>query len=228
MKDLNMNSYRINTRGVRGFTLIELLVVIAIIGILAALLIPAGVKIQQNSKKQRARVELEKVKAAIQAYKEKMGHFPPDNTNNVALNPLYYELSGCSRTNIGGNDTFVTLDNSARISAADLFANFAQAGIVNCSTGVGDEGGGSANRFLTEVKPNQYGETAAGNGVRVIGVRMEGPPPAFPSQSETILPFRYQATNPTNNVNGFDLWIDIKVGSKTNRICNWSETPITL
>ena len=223
-----MNSYRINNHRGRGFTLIELLVVIAIIGILAALLLPAGKAMLEKSAKNRARTELVKLASAIEAYKVKTGHYPPDNINNVALAPLYYELAGCYRTNIGGTDYFMTLDNSAKISVSDLSFTFGQNGIVNCSTGAGDEGGGSASRVLTEVKPNQYGETVAGNGVRVLGVQMKGPLPMYPSGSGEVLPFRYQMTNPTNNVNGFDLWLDIKVGNKTNRISNWSEAPITL
>ena len=38
-------------------------------------------------------------------------------------------------------------------------------------------------------------------------------------------PWRYVSSNPTNNPGEFDLWVDIIVGGKTNRICNWSDKP---
>ncbi len=79
-------------RAARAFTLIELLVVIAIIALLAALvayLLP-GVA----SKKVRARViaEMRGLETVINQYKAKTGFYPPDNTNNSGLPPLFYEL----------------------------------------------------------------------------------------------------------------------------------------
>ena len=40
-----------------------------------------------------------------------------------------------------------------------------------------------------------------------------------------INPFRYVSSNPTNNTSTFDLWVDVIVGGKTNRISNWSDKP---
>ena len=40
-----------------------------------------------------------------------------------------------------------------------------------------------------------------------------------------INPWRYNSTNPTNNPGGFDLWVDIYVGGKTQRVSNWSKKP---
>jgi hypothetical protein len=40
-----------------------------------------------------------------------------------------------------------------------------------------------------------------------------------------ITPFSYNSSKPTHNVNSFDLWVDVKIGGKTNRINNWSAQP---
>jgi len=78
---------------------------------------------------------------------------------------------------------------------------------------------------LKEIKPAQYGtNTAVGVEVRMLGVAIDGP--VIPQW--TINPFRYNSSNPTNNVNTFDLWVDIVVGGKTNRINNWSDKPTIL
>jgi hypothetical protein len=38
-------------------------------------------------------------------------------------------------------------------------------------------------------------------------------------------PIRYNSSSPTGNSKTYDLWVDIVVGGKTNRISNWSENP---
>ncbi len=37
--------------------------------------------------------------------------------------------------------------------------------------------------------------------------------------------WHYVSTNPTNNQDSYDLWMDIKYGGKTNRISNWNPDP---
>jgi len=37
-------------------------------------------------------------------------------------------------------------------------------------------------------------------------------------------PWRYNSSNPRYNPKSYDLWIDVTVGGKTNRVCNWSDT----
>ena len=89
-----------------GFTLIELLVVIAIIALLAAMIFPVTwivnkQKILSVSKAGRSQMEL-----LIESYHSKVGSYPPADTNNPALNPLYYELGGA------------TLDSSGWVTSA--------------------------------------------------------------------------------------------------------------
>src|SRR5688572_29922904 len=71
-----------------AFTLIELLVVMAIIAILAALLLPAMAGVNRMKAVSRARGELAQINSCIAAYKEKLGHFPPDNRNPLNHEPL--------------------------------------------------------------------------------------------------------------------------------------------
>src|SRR5437764_5882620 len=88
-----------------AFTLIELLVVIAVIAILAALVIPVSGAVRAAGIKRRALAELTEVETLIESYKEKLGHYPPDNPGNPLVNQLYYELMGTT------NDTrnYITL-----------------------------------------------------------------------------------------------------------------------
>ena len=81
--------------GRRGFTLIELLVVIVIIGILASLVVGLSGTASRKMRESRTRAELAGIGTAIESYKAKFGHYPPDNPKDPALNSLYYELTGC-------------------------------------------------------------------------------------------------------------------------------------
>ncbi|MBT7026644.1 MAG: prepilin-type N-terminal cleavage/methylation domain-containing protein, partial [Verrucomicrobia bacterium] len=79
----------------RGFTLVELLVVIVIIGILASLVVGLSGTAGRKMRESRTRAELTAIGTAIESYKAKFGHYPPDNPKDPALNSLYYELTGC-------------------------------------------------------------------------------------------------------------------------------------
>ena len=77
-----------------GFTLIELLVVIAIIAILASLVVGLSGTAGRKATESRVKAELAAIETAIEAYKQKFGHYPPDNPDTPILNGLYYELTG--------------------------------------------------------------------------------------------------------------------------------------
>jgi prepilin-type N-terminal cleavage/methylation domain-containing protein len=205
----------------RGFTLIELLIVIAIIAILAAMIIPVTGAVNRTKIKSKAHTELEHIATAIELYKAKLGHYPPDNPNNPALNQLYFELVGTTIS----NGVYVTLDGAAQISAAALPSVFGPGvgGFINTSrTGAGDESR-PAGRFLNSLKPDET-------------VTITNPPPfltkllvaAVPAPPNYINYFSYVSSNPTNNPNSFDLWVDVIINGKTNRINNWSRQPVIL
>jgi len=62
----------------------------------------------------------------------------------------------------------------------------------------------------------------------VLGAPLDGPlmfmDAALPPHK--INPYRYNSSSPTNNPRSYDLWIDVLIGGKFNRISNWSEQPI--
>ncbi len=60
----------------RAFTLVELLVVIAIIGVLAALLIPAALRVKTSAKIRNAQIEIGEIDHAMHAYETDYNGFP--------------------------------------------------------------------------------------------------------------------------------------------------------
>ncbi len=221
-----------------AFTLIELLVVIAIMAVLAALIIPITGAVTRHKLRSRTRTELRSIETAIEDYKTKKGYYPPDNPNSgIYLNQLYYELSGT----VLSNGVYTTLAGDASVNVAQqLPGNFGLksqiSGFMNTTKGAGDEGM-SAQKYIRELKPAQVATLTSGIKLLVGSVGWEpnwpwqpippGPPP-LGALKPGLNPFRYVSTNPTNNAKSFDLWIDILVQGKTNRVCNWSDDVIVL
>lgn len=187
-----------------AFTLIELIVVIAIIGILAGLLFPVMNRISVNRMRRVAYAELHEVETAINAYYGKYHFYPPDNPSNVLVHPLFFELVGTIRA---PNGNYTTLDGRRTVTALQIQAQTGVSGFVNSSTSAagGDEGT-KPETFLKELKPAQI---TAGN----ILACSEGPV------------WAYNSSHPTNNPSSYDLWVDLVIGGKINRISNWSKQP---
>jgi prepilin-type N-terminal cleavage/methylation domain-containing protein len=209
------------TRRPRAFTLIELLVVMAIIATLAAILFPAFAAIKKGATIKKARAEMVKVVMAVDSYKAQFGHYPPDNPDNGAVNQLFYELAGTTNLSTG---IFLTTSGLG-ITNPTTFYGPKVVGFVNLSRGGGDDVQ-SAKNFMVGLKPNQYLEVVNGGVGTVLGVLEKGPLMLNDSTgNKSINPWRYVSTGPTNNPGHFDLWVDILLGGKTNRISNWSEKP---
>jgi len=217
-----------------AFTLIELLVVIAVIAILAALVIPVTGAVNAAKIKARARTELAEMETAIDRYKIKLGHYPPDNPGNPALNQLYYELIGT--TNDGR--FYKTLDGGATLDVSAVSAAIGPkvGGFVNSTRGGGGDEGGSATRFLDSgLKPNQIAKAPSGATI-LVGVPWQKGQPPFdytpftnaPPAFATVNPWRYNSSAPSHNPNSYDLWLDVMIGSKAYRICNWSKQAIRI
>lgn len=214
-----------------AFTLVELMIVIGIIAVLAAMIFPAGAVIKRKAALGKARTELKQLELAIAAYKTRAGFFPPDNRQNFALNPLFFELKG---TKLVGN-SYTTLDSRLTMPSADVSVAFAGgvSGFVNCTRGSGDEGV-PAQDYLKDLKPGQYAVGTLGGKKLVLltcSVQWNKDLPAvvagFTPDDAGLYPnpWRYNSSNPTNNPGQFDLWVDIISGGKTNRISNWSSKP---
>ena len=145
------------------------------------------------------------------------------------MNQLYYELLGTKKDASG---SFVTLDGRCTNTQAEVKSNFGADGFVNVVTGGGgDEARGGAGSVLAGLQPGQFllvlGPPPTGTAVIVLGDTADGAPsiPEF-NGTHRFTPWCYNSSSPTNNPKSFDLWIDLIIGGKTNRICNWSDKPI--
>jgi prepilin-type N-terminal cleavage/methylation domain-containing protein len=206
-----------------AFTLIELLIVISIIAILAAMIIPVTGAVNRTKIRAKARTELERVATSIDLYKAKLGHYPPDNPGYPELNPLYFELAGTTLTPVNGQPTYVTLDGSAQVAVSALPIVFrgGVGGFVNTTrTGAGDESR-SATSFLNNLKPDEtYTLTNPSPDTRAKLLVA-----AVPGPVSHVSYISYVSSSPTNNPNTYDLWVDVVISGRTNRINNWSKTP---
>jgi prepilin-type N-terminal cleavage/methylation domain-containing protein len=221
-----------------AFTLIELIVVIAIIGILAALVLPIAGAVNKKKQISLAQTQLKDIEAAIDGYKTKLGFYPPDNTNNFVVNQLYFELLGTTNNGAGNPapDLWVTMDGSAQIgtkTVPNINTTFGVAGFANSSTRAhSDDSGAAASTFLNNLTPNQIGLLDPKDPkVKILVCAV-----AWPSDKTQLIsgadpalnPWRYNSSHPTNNTSSYDLWVDIVIKGKTNRVSNWSTQPIQL
>jgi hypothetical protein len=139
---------------------------------------------------------------------------------DFATNQLFYELVG-TRLN-AANSVYETLDGSNQVSVANLGFGSGVAGFVNCTKSGGEEGVAARN-FFRALKPAQTGwVTNSGIGIRVLTCSVTWPNGPF----QSVNPWRYNSSNPTNSPNSYDLWVDVMIGGKTNRISNWRRQPL--
>lgn len=235
----------------RAFTLLELLTVIAIIGVLAGFVVGLAPLAAGHMREARLRSELAGLVMAIENYKAKFGVYPPDNfdsaagTNDTALTPLYYELSGVIVSNTptlkGTEDGgyFMTLDDNQRLEPSWVEAVFRREGFVNAA--IQEQ---RRRLFRHSFKAGQHAQiyrtaTAAGyKPLEVLTVGFAGdatgrrndgfawplndpyqPVPTNPG----LNPWHYVSSNPTNNPGTFDLWAEVKVKGKTKIYGNWKQ-----
>jgi prepilin-type N-terminal cleavage/methylation domain-containing protein len=228
-------------RRLPAFTLIELIVVIAVIAILASLIFPIIGVLKKKRNIAVAQTQLKAIEMAIDGYKTKLGFYPPDNTNNVVTNQLYFELMGTTNNGSGatGPTAFGTLDGSGYVTTTEL-VNFIGASLPNAPTGLAntstrmhsDDQGAAATSFIDHLTPNQIGviDPAGHPQVKILVCTVEWPADKQPPvvAGTQLNPWRYNSSHPTNNTATYDLWVDVVIGSKTNRVCNWSTQPIQL
>lgn len=214
------------TRHRLAFTLVELLVVMAVIATLAAMIFPAAAMIKRNAIIKRISTQMKLLEVALTAYQANLGHYPPDNPNAPEFNQLFFELAGT--TNYSGNiylsQVGPGITNIPAVYGTDV------AGFVNVSRGSGDDVQ-QAKNYLNSLKSANYLEVQSGGpATTVLGVADKGPLMflGFNDTSLSINPWRYASSSATNNPGKYDLWVDVIIGGKTNRFCNWSEKPLTV
>ena len=108
-------------------------------------------------------------------------------------------------------------------------------GFANSSTRAhSDDSGSAATTFINNLTPNQIGlYDPAVPDVKLLVCSVAWPldknQPRYPvPKNGPLNPWRYVSTHPTNNSGSYDLWVDLVIAGKTNRVCNWSTQPIKL
>jgi prepilin-type N-terminal cleavage/methylation domain-containing protein len=213
----------------RGFTLVELLVVIAIMAILFGLVIGLAAPAANKRKVSRVQAELKQLELAIESYKDKLGFYPPDNSNltlseaeRTARPPLFYELTG---TVLNPSGRFVSLtggDTASGLAPADVTLSFGNAGFANASTEPEN-----VRNFARALRSSQHAEIRP--NVELLVVPVDAPKDdltVFDDAKEPGKkrnPWRYNSSNPTRNPNSYDLWAEIDLRGRTVLIGNWKD-----
>jgi prepilin-type N-terminal cleavage/methylation domain-containing protein len=206
-----------------AFTLIEVLVVVSIIAILMALILGAAGYAMSRARRSRVETERTLLETAIQSYKADKGFYPQDNTNNYGMSPLFYELTGTTITlNAGVPASYFSATSGDTLPVANVTNIFDVGGFVNASTDPSQV----KNYFAAANKSARTGKVVTnGVTVTVVGVVIQGPIQLPTTNYQTISPWFYNSSNPTNNPGSYDLWMDVYYSGKTNRISNWSQNP---
>jgi prepilin-type N-terminal cleavage/methylation domain-containing protein len=214
--------------GISAFSLIELLVVIAVIALLAAMIVPITGKVSQMRIRNRALGQMQTLITGISSYKATYGFYPPDNPGFPTTNQLYFELLGTIFD--PAKNTFTTKDGSAQLSVANFNTFFGGrvTGFMNCTKGAASDEGQPAKPFLNNIKSAaiaQLQPVAGSDKMFVFAAKPDWPSdPNFPiAGNATVNPWRYVSSSPAHNRESYDLWIDVIISGKTNRICNWSK-----
>jgi prepilin-type N-terminal cleavage/methylation domain-containing protein len=195
-----------------GFTMIEMLVVIAIIGILASLILVLIPAVNERKFRAAAKAQVAAVAQAIQNYRAKKNYYPPDNPNNAAQPPLYYELTGAIYDR--SKQEYTGIQDGVVIKAADMPGLFGVGGFLNSSPD-----SSLVENFYPELRPSQV-ETNGAAPVPNAKVLVA------PVKSTNNAPFSvlyYNSSRPVHNPGGFDLWVTFLVGSKPVTVGNWKE-----
>jgi prepilin-type N-terminal cleavage/methylation domain-containing protein len=222
-----------------AFTLIELIVVVAIIGLLAAMVLPIAGAVNAKKQISVAQTQLKGIEAAIDGYKTKLGYYPSDNPLNSVSNQLYFELMGTTNNGAGrtqGPDLWVTMDGSAQIGTTtvpNIHDVFGVSGFGNTATrSHSDDAGAAAQTFVNNLTPNQIGliDPAYPN-IKILVCSVTWPQDKTPypiALIPALNPWHYNSSHPTNNTASYDLWVDLIIKGKTNRVSNWNTQPIKL
>lgn len=201
-----------------AFTLIELLVVIAIIALIAGMVVGLAGHAGAVRRISATQSDLQHITMAIEKYHSDFSTYPPDNTNDATHPPLYYELVGATFDPNNPAAINYSTKSGASISRVQYTKAFSRAGIANSRPAGGEE---NPQNVIGLVSPREFSSNI------VVGVPeailLTAPVEAVANGFANQNPWRYVRTNPTNNHDGYDLWVDIYVGGKVQRIANWNK-----
>ena len=139
---------------------------------------------------------------------QRQGFYPPDNPNNTAQPPLYYELQGCA---LNGNQ-FVPANQDAPVASAAVAGAFGVDGFVNVSNGAK-----KSRNYLPDLTVKQYSKET-GPGVGLLTVPYKG-------LAGDLNPWNYNSSKPVHNPDSFDLWAEIDLGKRDN---TGQKTPVII
>lgn len=224
-----------------GFTLIELLTVIAIMAIVAGMVVGLAGVAGKKKRIARTQAELNQLVTAIDSYFAEYNSYPPQVGGNYAVTALYHELTGTRYTadNVTpANSTFKTPDGRLTLNVEAVQEFFGIGGFANVNET------GDAKNYLSSITPGQTAlikitdPSLSAHTAQILIVPAEAPPgkailamePTLmdrygaqdvEGKPKTVNPWRYNASNPSNNPNSYDLWAEIQVGDETIIIGNW-------
>ena len=211
--------------------MIELLVVIGVIAILVGLIVAAAGHAMSAARQRHVEAQRESLTSAIEAYKRKVGYYPPDNPNNPAQSPLFYELTGPlpppTQTAVRPG-TLPDKRRHLRRRHGDL------PGLRSnerprkrcrvCECFRRPQPGPKLLRGCSQVRHHRQ-TRHHWRHQHLFGVPLSGPLATNTVDGKNLAPWSYVSTNPTNNSGSYDLWVDVTSGGKTNRFSNWSKEP---
>lgn len=192
-----------------GFTLIEMVVVVGVIALLAGIMIGAMPALTEKKIRSRVQGELAALETAINSYQASKGFYPPDNTNNAAQPPLFYELTGTVIRNPSATPlSYESIFDQKTLTSAEINTAFRIEGFLNSGTDKSQ-----VKNFYPTLKASAFKLNGA---VKILVVPYTGPEGSFNA-------WRYVSSTPTNNVNGYDLWAEVVIRGKTHIISNWKQ-----
>ena len=210
--------------------------------VLVTLVFVGGGPKVRNPDLMRARAELHQITTAIESYKSALGRYPPDNQENHLVNQLYYELvgtsfssggSGAPNTNVfltSGGDVISVVDFAKALGRTNTLGQVNRrhpvGHVYNFAGTVGPDRRWPVTNFLRGVSSSGGCQTDPATGLRVLVCSFKWPPgvvvPPLSGFVSNYCAWRYNSSSPVKNPRSYDLWADLLIDGKTNRLCNWS------
>ena len=209
-----MNAHYSRRKQATAFTLVELLVVIAIISVIAGLVVGVAGSSSQKKTRLQTLAEMQKIQAALEVYKQKVGTYPQAPRRIPIVNPLFYELTGVKYTNASGTHVYTSMQAPNHLlTSAQVNSYFGLPGFANFV----DETAGNNMEILLPLTPKQYGQLN-GSGPYLLKVPAKVPKVTATNvhgfnnlwKTNTENYWQYRAYDPNGyNPQGYDLWAEL-------------------